>query len=105
MLKQLTIAALLTLPLAAMAADEAKSDKPANSQQNKMATCNKDAGARNLEGDARKTFLSECLSLKGKPSAARTAQQEKMSSCNKDAGARSLKGDDRRKFMSTCLKA
>ena len=105
MLKQLTIAALLTLPLAAMAADEAKKDKPTNPQQNKMAACNKDAGAKNLEGDARKSFMSECLSAKGKPSAARTAQQEKMASCNKDAGAKSLKGDDRKKFMSTCLKA
>jgi len=31
-------------------------------QQDKMTMCNKDAGAKNLAGDARKKFMSECLS-------------------------------------------
>lgn len=31
-------------------------------QQNKMKSCNKDAGAKGLKGDERKTFMSTCLS-------------------------------------------
>jgi hypothetical protein len=66
-----------------------------------MATCNKDAGEKKLEGDARKAFMKECLSAKP---AAKMTQQDKMKSCNKDAGAKNLKGDERKKFMSECLK-
>ncbi len=99
MLKQVLIAACLVLPLAAMAADE----KKMTPQQQKMATCNKDAGDKKLEGDARKAFMKECLSAKPAASA-KTAQQEKMKSCNKDASAKSLKGAERKKFMSECLK-
>jgi len=97
MIKQVLIAACLLLPVAAMAAD-AKKMTP---QQNKMATCNTEAGDKKLDGDARKKFMSECLSAKP---AAKSSQQEKMKVCNKDAGAKKLKGDDRKKFMSDCLK-
>jgi hypothetical protein len=97
MLKQALIAACLLLPLATMAAEE----KKMSSQQSKMATCNKDAGEKKLEGDARKAFMKECLSAKP---AAKMTQQDKMKSCNKDAGAKNLKGDERKKFMSECLK-
>jgi hypothetical protein len=31
-------------------------------QQEKMTACNKEAGAKNLKGDARKAFMSKCLS-------------------------------------------
>ncbi|MDR3412902.1 MAG: PsiF family protein [Formivibrio sp.] len=77
----------------------------ANAQQTKMATCNKDATAKALKGDARKAFMSDCL--KAKPASAPVAaptQQEKMKTCNKDAGEKMLKGDARKKFMSECLK-
>jgi hypothetical protein len=33
-----------------------------STQQNKMKSCNKEAGAKNLTGDERKTFMSTCLS-------------------------------------------
>src|SRR5262245_6105757 len=74
-------------------------------QQERMTTCNAQAGDKKLEGDARKKFMSSCL--KGEtPGAAdkKTAQQEKMTACNKEAGAKNLKGDERKKFMSNCLK-
>jgi hypothetical protein len=101
MLKPLLIAACLALPFAATA-----QEKKTTPQQEKMATCNKDAGAKNLKGDERKKFMSECLSAdNGKPSAAQKAQQEKMTACNKEAGDKNLKGDERTKFMSTCLKS
>jgi hypothetical protein len=44
---------------------ECLSTKPAKAggaQQNKMKTCNKDAGEKGLKGDERKKFMSTCLS-------------------------------------------
>lgn len=102
MLRQWLIATCLAVPLAAVAADAAPT-----AQQQKMTTCNKAAGDKKLSGDARKSFMSQCLSADGSPGAAasnkKMTQQEKMSACNKDAGAKKLAGDDRKKFMSNCL--
>ena len=56
MLKPMLIAACLALPFAAVA-----QDKKMTPQQEKMAACNKDAGAKNLTGDERKKFMSECM--------------------------------------------
>ncbi|HVY05264.1 MAG TPA: PsiF family protein [Burkholderiales bacterium] len=78
-------------------------------QQDKMKTCNADAKAKNLSGDARKAFMKECLGAKpaaaAEPEKKLTPQQEKMKTCNADAKAKALKGDERKKFMSECLKA
>jgi hypothetical protein len=74
----------------------------ATAQQEKMKTCNADASAKNLNGDARKDFMKTCLSASGKQL---TPQQQKMSTCSKDAAAQKLSGDARKAFMSTCLKA
>jgi hypothetical protein len=72
----------------------------ATEQQNKMASCNKEAAGK--KGDERKAFMSECLSSKPKVSDARKAQQDKMKTCN--AEAKGKKGDERKAFMSECLK-
>jgi hypothetical protein len=88
-----TIAFGLLLGLShAQAADAPGEGRTA--QQNKMATCNKEAGDK--KGDERKKFMSDCL--KAKP----VSQQDKMKACNKDATG--MKGDERKKFMSECLK-
>ena len=81
----------LCLGTAAQAADGAK---PKTAQQEKMASCNKEAGDK--KGDERKKFMSSCLSAKP------VTQQDKMKSCNADA--KGMKGDERKKFMSECLK-
>lgn len=72
-------------------------------QQEKMKSCNADATAKGLNGDARKQFMSGCLK-DGSGDAALTPQQQKMKSCNADATAKGLKGDARKTFMSECLK-
>ena len=36
-------------------------EEAGNSQQNKMKTCNEEAGKKALKGDVRKKFMSECL--------------------------------------------
>lgn len=74
----------------------------AGTQQDKMTECNKEAAAKNLNGDARKQFMSQCL---GSHPAASMTQQQRMTQCNKDASAKHLNGDERKAFMSTCLKA
>jgi len=83
----------------AQTAAPAAAEKAPTAQQNKMATCNKDAGDK--KGDERKAFMKECLSAKAD---GKTAQQNKMKTCNKEAGDKALKGDERKKFMSECLK-
>ena len=85
---------------ASHAASAPMADKKPTAQQGKMATCNKDAGDKKLEGDARKAFMKECLSAK--PVAAAT-QQDKMKLCNKDAGEKKLAGEPRKAFMKECL--
>lgn len=91
-------AAALCLPLMA-SAEEPKAKTP---QQEKMSACNKQAGEKDLKGDERKKFMSQCLaSGKG---GAKISQQEKMKNCNKEAKDKALKGDERKKFMSGCLK-
>jgi len=81
----------------------------ASDQQSKMGTCNAEAKTKELKGDERKKFMSECLSAKAPSPAASaseagTPQQNKMKTCNADAKAKDLKGDERKKFMSDCLK-
>ncbi|MEX3934608.1 PsiF family protein [Paraburkholderia phymatum] len=71
----------------------------ANSQQTKMADCNKQAADK--KGDERKAFMKSCLAAT--PTAASTpmSQQDRMKMCNTQAGDK--KGDDRKAFMKTCL--
>jgi len=92
-MKQYLAPLLVALALVGTAAHAQDTRTP---QQNRMAQCNQDAGAR--KGDERKAFMSECL--RNKPAA--TAQQERMKTCN--AQAKDMKGDARKAFMSECLK-
>lgn len=88
----LLLSAALLAPVA-YAADEAASAPTA--QQNKMKTCNADAGDK--KGEERKAFMKQCLSAKP------ATQQQKMKDCNVKAGDK--KGEERKAFMSECLKA
>ena len=99
----IVLAALALSTGVAFAADqEKKAPSPAQlAQQEKMKTCNAEAGKKELKGDERKKFMSECLGSKG----ASATQQDKMKTCNAEAGKKELKGDERKKFMSECLKA
>ena len=92
MFKHVLIGTCLALPMTIVAQEKM------TEQQTKMATCNKEVGDKKLEGDARKKFMSDCLSEGTKPT-----QQEKMTTCNKQAAEKKLAGDERKKFMSSCL--
>jgi len=88
-----------------------QSTQPApNPQQQRMKSCNAEAAQERLKGDARKSFMSECLSG-GKAAAgstipqrdSRKSQQDKMKACNARAKTEKLSGDARKSFMSDCL--
>jgi hypothetical protein len=90
--KLLPLIAILSLACSAGLASAA--DGPRTPQQNKMATCNKDAAGK--KGAERKAFMKECLSAKKT-----VTQQEKMKTCNHDATGK--KGAERKAFMKECL--
>jgi len=98
------VAALAVLAGQAVFAQAASTATAANSQQEKMKTCNADATAKGLKGADRQTFMKTCLSHEEPAPAKTNSQQEKMKTCNADATAKGLKGDARKSFMSTCLK-
>lgn len=76
-----------------------------SSQQAKTTACHEEANKKELQGEDKEKFLSDCLAAKPAESEKKlTAQQEKMRECNREAREKSLKGDERRKFMSGCLK-
>ena len=95
----LALVLLSVIAIFAVAQDTKQPSAAQAAQQQKMKDCNAQASAKNLKGDERKTFMSQCLSAAGVPQ----TQQDKMKSCNKTATDKGLKGDDRKAFMSTCL--
>ena len=95
-MKQLIVLAMLA---GLLAAPEVRAE---TAQQNRMKICNDDAGKQQLAGDARKAFMSSCLSGGAKPAAV-TPQQQRMKDCNAEAATKELKGDARKTFMSSCL--
>jgi psiF repeat len=101
-MRQLLAAVLLVLGTTLLA--HAVAAQTTNSQQERMKVCNKQAGDQKLAGDARKSFMSECLSGKTTTAKPLTAQQQKMKDCNATATAQKLSGDARKNFMSSCLK-
>jgi hypothetical protein len=99
-------AALATMALAGLGAQSPA--RALTSQQELMKTCNTTAGTQHLTGDARKTFMSDCLSGRtAAPAAPATPMtpQQRMTSCNATAGTQHLAGDARKTFMASCLKA
>src|SRR3569833_1413708 len=59
-------------------------------QQERMKSCNADAGKQHLSGGA-------------KPESKATAQQQRMNDCNAEASSKQMKGDARKAFMKSCL--
>ena len=84
--------ALLVLGMFAVAAAPAFGAE--NAQQERMKTCNSEAGDK--KGDERKKFMSTCLSTKKKES------DNKMAACN--TKSKGMKADERKTFMSDCMK-
>ena len=95
----LTAAVALLAPIAAtLAADQV------TPQQQKMKDCNAQAGKQSLSGDARKTFMSQCLSggTAGSQPTGATAATTKEQSCTADADQKKLAGAARTSFLKKC---
>jgi conjugal transfer/entry exclusion protein len=91
---------------ACLSGDPSKDGRQLTAQQPRMRSCNAQAGEKDLKGDERKRFMSECLkgdnaSSGGGPEL--TAQQQRMRSGNTQASKKDLEGEARKKFMSRCL--
>lgn len=98
---------LVTLLSGAFAVALAQAAEPSQTpQQQRMTTCNQQATSQALKGDARKTYMSDCLkNASSKPGEkSLTPQQQRMRECSNQATQQSLKGADRSTFMSGCLK-
>ena len=112
-MRKLAVALCLLFACAPFAGAQDKKDPPKKEptaaqkkQQERMKACNDQAGAKKMEGEERKKFMSSCL--KGETGAKgekMTPQQARMKDCNKQASDKQMKGDDRKKFMSACLKS
>ena len=96
-------AAVFALGFAQVPVAQATTD---NSQQDKMKACNAEAKTKAPTGDARKAFMSNCLSAHPTPDATTkvNSQREKMKTCNAEAKIKAPTGDARKQFMSDCLK-
>lgn len=75
----------------------------ATTQQDRMKSCNADAGKQQLSGDARKAYMKSCLSGGTKSGNKATTQQQRMKDCNVEASSKQMKGDARKVFMKSCL--
>jgi hypothetical protein len=112
MIRTLATSIALALALAApgYAQDKKEADKAPSkaqkAQQARMKSCNEQAEKKDLKGRERQSFMSECLSTKGKSKGdgKLTAQQQRMKTCNAQASKKGMKGDARKDFMSECLK-
>ncbi len=77
----------------------------ANTQQEKMKSCNAEVTAQRAQRQRSESVHEDLLSAGGESSQPKNAQQEKMKTCNADANAQNLKGADRKAFMKSCLSA
>jgi len=77
----------------------------AGTQREKMKSCNAEARTQALKGDARRTFMSQCLSVSPEEKQARLAQREKAKGCTAEARGKGLKGDERKTFIDQCKSA
>jgi psiF repeat-containing protein len=93
-----TLAVVIALVTSPAWAQSSKPPSPAQAaQQQRMTTCNEEAGQRNLSGDARKSYMSACLGGK-------MSQTTLMKVCNNQATQDKLSSDARRSYLGTCLK-
>jgi hypothetical protein len=95
------IRTVMSVAVSLLIAASAWAQDKQTAQQERMKSCNAQASKKELKGEERKAFMSDCLKADNK----QTAQQQKMKSCNAQASKKELKGDERKAFMSKCLSA
>lgn len=104
-MKTIAVAIVMSLTAVTLSTALVVSPAAAETQANKMKTCNAEAKTRTLKGDERRTFMSQCLSSTPEEKAQRLALKEKRKACTAQAREKALKGDERKKFVSECSAA
>jgi hypothetical protein len=101
----MNLSTLITCSALALSAALWQLPASATAQQDKLSTCSTAASAKGLTGDARTSFMSNCLSAKPAAAAPPMTPKGQTTACNKYASDKGLTGDKRKSFMSACLQA
>jgi hypothetical protein len=72
-------------------------------QQQKREACETQATGKSLSGEARKTFMDQCIATPGMPVATNDDRNARRESCRAQAIAKNLSGDSRKAFINLCL--
>jgi hypothetical protein len=108
-ISQKTLLAMTLLSLAMSVGLPARAVAQGPSQQDKAKACNTAADKKDLKGDARKSFMQDCLSKAGVGTGTGTqqpsqiSQSDKMNVCKNLADKKNLTGSDRRSFIKDCM--
>jgi hypothetical protein len=102
-MRSVMLAAVLALALSPLAAMAQGTPGAASGPDEHLATCGADATAAKITGDARKSYISTCMSRKaGQPNT--DAAREKLKFCTAQAGEKQLAAGPRKAFIDNCIK-
>jgi hypothetical protein len=93
---------VLGLVLAVCCSTVQAEDKQPSKQQLRMKACNQQAREQTLKGDARKSFMKQCLSGKTEISEPPAAGSATAGTCAQRADEQKLKGKARKQFLADC---
>lgn len=92
--------ALFSLACIGLTQTAGAEEKKVTPQQERMKSCNKEAGEKAMKGDERKAFMKSCLS--GKTGAAPAAAAAPNADCQAKAAEKKLAGAAKSSFVKKC---
>jgi hypothetical protein len=95
----------ITLTITACGLGAARADDEYATGMQRVKTCTLEASARQLSGETRHSFISDCVAGASLSGSAAAAPADKQRACNLQASDRHLAGDARARFLSDCVKA
>jgi hypothetical protein len=102
-MRSVMLAAALALALSPLAAIARGEPGATPGPDEHLATCDADATAAKITGDARTSYISTCMSRKaGQPDT--DAAREKLKFCTAQAGEKQLAAGPRKAFIDNCVK-
>jgi hypothetical protein len=102
-MKSVMTAAALAFALSSLTAMAQGQSGAQPGQDEHLASCDADATAAKITGDARKSYISTCMSRKA-GQANTNAAREKLKSCTAQAGEKNLVEAPRKAFIDNCVK-
>jgi hypothetical protein len=102
-MRSVMLAAALALALSPLAGVAQGEPGEKTGTDEHLATCDADATAAKITGDARTSYISTCMSRKaGQPDT--DAAREKLKFCTAQAGEKQLAAGPRKAFIDNCVK-